>query len=92
MPAPRTTLADQAAVRREAACNLPDRGRRIRQAVQAVETHAQVEFAVAERHLLNVGFGELNVVAADRGCLLPGARQHVRRDVCSDIADLLAPA
>ena len=42
--------------------------------------------------LLNAGFGELNVVAADHGCLLPGARQHVRRDVCSDIADLLAPA
>ena len=60
--------------------------------LSAVETHAQVEFAVVERHLLNARFGELNVVAADRGCLLPGARQHVRRDVCSDIADLLAPA
>src|SRR4051794_21885499 len=84
--------AGEPAARLQAARDLAHRPVGVRDAVQAGERDAEVELAVGELEVLDVGLHHLHLVEVALASRALGAREHRGRDVGRHVADPLASA
>lgn len=82
-------LADQTTAWAQTPRDLRHRGGRLRDTVQPVEAHAQIEPAIVERHVFDAALDQGGPIAMFGRNSAAGKLQHRRRNVQAHVADVL---